>query len=174
MRGSDTVSSIIRFFFLLFLQVFLLRQMSLGWGGKEYFFFYVAPVFIALIPLRTQRPLVVFYSFLFGLSIDFFYDTLGLHAAAATFVGYLRQYILRILEPKDGYKVKASPDGKDLAPSWWTYYLAYLIFPYCLFYFSMEAFAPTFWQDILLKSFLTAPVSWILSFIFVTFLRPRI
>ncbi|MEM9526934.1 MAG: rod shape-determining protein MreD [Bacteroidota bacterium] len=174
MRGADALSNVLRFFLLLFLQVFLFRQVSLGFGGKDYLFIFLLPLFIALMPLRTPRPLVVIYGFLMGICVDFFYETLGLHAAAATFCGYIRQFILRALEPKDGYKVKSSPDGRDLSNSWWATYLFYVATAYCIFYFSVEAFAPAFWKDILLKSLFSIPMTWILCYILVTFLRPRI
>lgn len=174
MRGVDAISNIIRFVLLAFLQVFIFRQISLGWGGAEYVFILVAPLFIALLPLKTPRPLVVIFAFLFGITVDFFYETLGVHAAAATFVGYGRQFVLAILAPKDGYKVKASPDGKDLSQVWWFQYLGLLVTAYALFYFSMEAFTPVYWKQILLKSIFTIPVSWLLCAILVSFLRPRI
>lgn len=174
MGGVDAVSNVVRFVVLLFLQVFIFRQVSLGWGGADYIFVFLSPLFIALLPLRTPKPLVVIFAFLFGIGVDFFYETLGVHAAAATFCGYIRQFVLAILEPRDGYKVKASPDGKDLSPSWWLYYLAYLVAAYTLFYFSMEAFSPVFWKQIALKSLLTTPVSILLCGVFVVFLRPRL
>jgi hypothetical protein len=174
MGGVDAASNIIRFIVLLFLQVFVFRQVSLGWGGAEYVFVFLSPLFIALLPLRTPKPLVVIIAFFFGLGVDFFYESLGVHAAAATFCGYIRQYVLSVLEPRDGYKVKASPDGKDLSPSWWLSYLAYLVAGYTIFYFSMEAFSPVFWKQIILKSLLTIPVSILLCGVLVSFLRPRI
>lgn len=174
MRGVDAVSNIIRFILLAFLQVFIFRQVSLGWGGAKYVFIFVAPLFVALLPLKTPRPLVVIFAFLFGITVDFFYETLGVHAAAATFTGYFRQFVLAYLAPKDGYKVKSSPDGKDLSQVWWFQYLIMLVAAYTLFYFSMEAFSPVFWRQILLKSLLTIPISWLLCAILVSFLRPRI
>ncbi|MFT7226340.1 MAG: hypothetical protein ACI92C_001880, partial [Neolewinella sp.] len=147
MGGVDPVSNIVRFLVILFLQVFIFRQVSLGWGGADYMFIFLGPLFIALIPLRTPKPLAVIFAFLFGISVDFFYETLGVHAAAATFCGYARQFALAILEPHDGYKAKASPDGKDLSLSWWLSYLAYLVAGYTIFYFSMEAFSPVFWKQ---------------------------
>jgi hypothetical protein len=174
MGGVDPVSNIVRFLVILFLQVFIFRQVSLGWGGADYMFIFLGPLFIALVPLRTPKPLAVLLAFLFGISVDFFYETLGVHAAAATFCGYTRQFALAILEPHDGYKVKASPDGKDLSLSWWLSYLAYLVAGYTIFYFSMEAFSPVFWKQITLKSLLTAPASLLLCVIMIAFLRPRI
>jgi|AntRauTorckE5430_2_1112549.scaffolds.fasta_scaffold02227_3 hypothetical protein len=174
MRGVDAVSNIIRFMALLFLQVFIFRQVSLGWGGADYIFIFVAPLFVALLPMRTPRPLVVIIAFLFGISVDAFYGTLGVHAAAATFAGYARQFALLVLEPRERYKVKASPDGKDLSQGWWLRYVGIMVASYTVFYFSMEAFSPLFWREIALKSVLTIPVSWLLCGIIVSLLQPRI
>lgn len=174
MRGADPVSNVVRFILLLFLQVFLFRQISLGFGGKELLFIFITPLFIALLPLRTPRPLVVIFAFLIGFGTDLFYETLGLHAAASTFTGYIRQFVLTVLAPKDGYKVKANPDGNDLPQSWWLRYLGFMLGGYCLFYFSMEAFSPVFWKDISLKTLFTTPVSWLVCVILVSFLRPRV
>ncbi len=174
MRGNDAISNALRFVLIAFLQVFLFRQVSLGFGGKDYLFIYLIPVFTALLPLRTPRPLVVLFSFVLGISVDLFYETLGVHAAAATFVGYARQFALGLLEPRDGYKAKSSPEGKDLGNRWWMQYLLLMVGGYCVFFFSMEAFSPVYWRDIMVKSLFTIPVSWLFCIILVTFLRPRI
>lgn len=174
MGGNDAVSNALRFGLVLFLQVFLFRQISLGWGGADYLFVFLTPLFVALLPIQTPRPLVVLFAFLLGLSTDYFYEALGLHAAAATLVGYLRQYFLRLLEPRDGYKAKANPDGRDLAFSWWMRYLGLVVGSYCFWYFSMQAFSPVYWQQIALKVVLSFPVSWVFCLVFVLVLRPRL
>ena len=135
MGGSDSLSNALRFGLVLFIQVFLFRQIGIGWGGREYLFVLFVPVFVALLPIRTPRPLVVVFAFLLGLFTDHFYETLGLHAAAATLVAYLRQFFLRFLEPRDGYKTKASPDGRDLGINWWMRYLAFTVGAYCVWLF---------------------------------------
>ncbi|MFT7121797.1 MAG: hypothetical protein ACJAZ9_001985 [Neolewinella sp.] len=170
---SDTSKNVIRFVVLLFLQVFLFRQVSMGFGGREHLFLFITPLFIALLPLRTPAPIVVALGFTIGLGTDFFYETLGLHAAAGSFAGYARQFLLRLIEPKDGYKVKSSTDGKVLGRNWWASYLAMLLFCYCLFYFSIEAFSHVYWRDIVLKTVFTTPVSWIVCLVMVLFMRPR-
>ena len=174
MRGADPISNTVRFVALLFLQVFLFRQVSLSFGGAEYLSIIISPLFIALLPLRTPRPLVVLFAFLLGFGTDLFYESLGVHMAAATFTGYARQYILRVLEPKDGFKVKATPEGRNLGFSWWMKYLAMVLVAYLLWYFSMEAFSPVFWKDIAFKTLVSLPVSWLVSLVLITFLRPRI
>lgn len=174
MGGADPISNGIRFVVLLFLQVFLLRQIGLTLGGSDYLSVIVSPLFIALLPLRTPRPLVVIFSFLLGLGTDLFYETLGVHMAAATFTGYARQFLLRSIEPRDGFKVKASPGGRDLGFTWWMKYIALVLMAYLIWYFSMEAFSPVFWKDITLKTIVSLPVSWVVCMVFITFSRPRI
>lgn len=170
----NPVRFILLFVTLLFVQVFLLRQVSIGFGGKDYIFLYITPLFVALLPLLTPRPLVVILGFSLGLSVDFFYETLGLHAAAGAFIGYARWLILSFLEPKDGYKAKSTTQGRSLTRNWWLYYLLLIITAYCLFYFSIEAFSHVFWLDILLKTLCTVPVSWVFCSALVLFFQPKL
>lgn len=174
MRGVDPVSVGVRFLVFLFLQVFIFRQVSLGWGGAEYVFLFVTPLFVGLLPLRTPKPLVVLAAFGFGLAVDLFYETLGLHAAAATLLGYARQFVLTALAPRDGYKVKASPDGKDLSRAWWVQYVGILSAVYCLGFFCFEAFAPHYWQQILLKTLFTVPLTWLVGTLLALVIQPRL
>lgn len=165
---------ILLFFTLLFVQVFLLRQISIGFGGKDYIFLYITPLFVALLPLLTPRPLVVLLGFLLGLAVDFFYETLGLHAAAGAFIGYARWLVLNLLEPQDGYKAKSSNQGRALTRNWWLSYLFFMIAGYCLFYFSVEAFSHVYWLDVLLKTLFTVPVTWLFCSALVLFFQPRL
>lgn len=170
----NTARTVILFFVLLLLQVFLFRHISLGFGGKEYLFLFVVPLFIALLPLRTPPPLVVIGGFAIGLGTDLFYETLGLHAAAGAFVGYARQFILNYIEPKDGYKAKSSTEGRMLGRNWWAGYLLMILLSYCAFYFSIEAFSHVYWKDIILKTLATVPVSFIVCGVFVLFIQPKL
>ena len=174
MRGSSILANVIRFAVLLFLQVFLFRQVGLAFGETDYLSVLITPLFIALLPLRTPRPLVVVFGFLIGFGTDLFYETLGVHMSAAVFTGYVRQFILSAIAPRDGYKVKASPTGRDLGTQWWMRYAALMLLAYLLWYFSMEAFSPVFWRDILGKTLVSLPVSWVVGMVFVTLFRPRI
>lgn len=170
----NSVRLFLLFSVLLFVQVFLLRQISIGYGDREYVFLFVVPLFVVLQPLRVPRPLVVLAGFAIGLGTDLFYETLGLHAAAGTFAGYVRQFALQVIEPKDGYKVKSSAKGRILGRNWWLSYLLLMITAYCLFYFSVEAFSHVFWLDILIKTVCTAAVSWLFCTALILFFGPRI
>ena len=53
-------------------------------------------VFIIYYPIKNDRMFFIFISFIIGLLIDVFSDTLGLHAAASVTIAYLRPLILKM------------------------------------------------------------------------------
>ena len=53
-------------------------------------------IFIIYYPIKNDRIFFIFISFIIGLLIDIFSDTLGLHAAASVTIAYLRPFILKI------------------------------------------------------------------------------
>jgi rod shape-determining protein MreD len=84
---------IILFFFLfLFLQVFVLNNLLLFGSINPYL--YIA--FVFLYPLKDNKIPILFYSFLLGISIDFFSDTGGIHAFSITFIAYIRLFFVHI------------------------------------------------------------------------------
>ncbi|WP_151893313.1 rod shape-determining protein MreD [Patiriisocius marinistellae] len=91
MQNKDILINIIRFFGLLLLQVTLLNHINfLGYVNP-----YLYLVFILIFPFTGNKGLLIFLSFLLGLSIDIFSDSGGVHAAASVFVAYIRPLILK-------------------------------------------------------------------------------
>ena len=91
MNNSTILINILRFITLLLLQVLLLNHINfLGYVNP-----YLYILFIILFPLDGNRSLLIFSSFLLGLSIDLFGDSGGVHAAASVFIAYLRSPILK-------------------------------------------------------------------------------
>jgi len=80
------------FFFLLFLQVFVLNNILLFGSINPYLYI----IFVFLYPLKENKIQLLFFSFLFGLLIDFFSDTGGVHAFAITFIAYLRLFFVKV------------------------------------------------------------------------------
>jgi len=84
------------FLFLLLLQVFLLNNiLFLGYINPN---LYVA--FVIFYPLKKERYLFLFLSFLLGLSIDFFSDSGGINAFSLLFIAYLRLFLIRVIFKK--------------------------------------------------------------------------
>jgi cell shape-determining protein MreD len=98
-------------------------------------------MFLLLLPIRTPRALQVFLAFLLGLLIDVFYNTPGLHAAASTFTAYMRDAILRIIEPRGGYTSDKTPNRRLFGDQWFWQYAAVLLFVHLVAYSFLEEFA---------------------------------
>ena len=91
MNNSAILINIVRFITLMLLQVLLLNHINfLGYVNP-----YLYILFILIFPLDGNRSLLIFSSFLLGLSIDLFGDSGGVHAAASVFIAYLRSPILK-------------------------------------------------------------------------------
>ena len=91
MPNNEVLTNIIRFLGLIFLQVFLLNNINLGGYINPYLYI----IFIILFPLDGNKGLLIFLSFLLGLSVDIFEDSGGIHAAACAFIAYIRPVVLK-------------------------------------------------------------------------------
>ncbi len=91
MNNNEILVNAARFLFLLALQIFLLNNINfLGFVNP-----YLYILFIIFYPLDGNKSLLIFLSFLLGLSIDIFSDTGGVHAAASVFIAYMRPLVLK-------------------------------------------------------------------------------
>lgn len=163
----------LRFVVLLVAQVFVFNQIGWGWDGRTYLMVFVYPLFAALLPLRTPRPLVILLSFLLGLGIDFFSETLGLHAGALTFTAYVRPFVLQLVQPRDGYSIKARPAVADLGLGWMLSYLALMLLAHLLAFYLLQTFSILFIGEILLKTLCSLPASLLVLGILVLLFNPK-
>lgn len=91
MNGREITMNIVRFILLVLLQVFLLNNINLAGYINPYIYI----MFIILYPSEGNQTVLIFLGFLLGLSIDIFEDSGGVHAAATTFVAYIRPLALK-------------------------------------------------------------------------------
>ncbi|MEL6273719.1 MAG: hypothetical protein AAFQ37_01525 [Bacteroidota bacterium] len=173
MNPNALVNSGIRFVVLAIVQAFLFKQITLGFGGGDVLFVFVYPIFILLLPLRMPRPMVIFTSFCLGLTIDLFYETLGMHAAAATFAAYVRAAILQFIQPQEKYNIKAHPTPNDLGWPWFIRYTGLLLFFHLLFFFSVQAFTPVYWWSIVIKTIFSFLASYLLVLLLILVFNPK-
>lgn len=164
---------IFRFVALLLLQGLILKRISAGWMGYVYFDVLLYPLFIILLPLRTPRSLVMISAFLLGLGVDLFYGTIGLHAAASVFTAYLRAFVLSQLEPREGYNVDFSPTKAQLGAPWFFRYASIMLGIHLFAYFSIDAFSPVFFADIVVKTLYSFLFSMFFISIIVLIFNPR-
>ncbi|HRE96529.1 MAG TPA: rod shape-determining protein MreD, partial [Flavobacteriales bacterium] len=76
----DYSITILRGIFLLLLQGLVLNNLPLG----TYFQPYLYVMFIILLPFETPNWMILPLSFFYGLILDSFTNTYGLHASACT------------------------------------------------------------------------------------------
>ena len=133
---NSTVRNILRFIFLVLFQVLILNNIQLG--GYLNPFLYV--LFIIMLPFQTPDWLVLVLSFALGISVDMFADTGGLHAASCVLMAFLRQPVLKLFSPREGYDNNLQPTIQQFGFGWFFSYTGILVFVHHLFLFYMEAF----------------------------------
>ena len=91
--------NIIRFIGLVLLQVLVLNHLNL--------FGYLNPlvyiVWVFLFPISKNKSVFLLTSFFIGLSIDFFSDSGGIHAAATLFIAFIRLPVLKAVLRKSDF-----------------------------------------------------------------------
>jgi rod shape-determining protein MreD len=96
---SDVLKNIVRFALFIALQVFVLfRVQPLHQFIVPYLYF----LYILWLPFNTPRLTLTFTGFIFGLVLDYFTKSPGLHAAACSLIAYLRPFLISILISQEG------------------------------------------------------------------------
>lgn len=89
--NPTVIINILRFILLLFAQVLVFNNI--------YFLGYINPypyiLFVLLYPANKNKNSLLLSSFALGLLIDIFSDSGGIHAAATTFLAYIRPNLFR-------------------------------------------------------------------------------
>jgi len=93
MISNNLVLNIIRFALLILVQVLVFNKLN--------FFGYINPMvyilFLYWYPIKQSRELFIALSFILGLFIDFFSDTMAINAAATVTIAFLRPGIMRFV-----------------------------------------------------------------------------
>jgi rod shape-determining protein MreD len=132
----DVIKNILRFFLLVAIQILILNHIRLSGYINPYLYV----LFILMLPFETPNWLVMVLGFLIGLTVDVFADSPGMHAAAATFMGYCRPFVLKIIKPRDGYEFTLKPTLNHMGISWFLTYAGILVFLHHFVYFFIEIF----------------------------------
>jgi hypothetical protein len=95
-----------------------------------------------LLPLGSPRYVVLPLAFIIGLTVDVFSNSLGIHAAATTFIAYLRPLVNRSVstheEDRSDY-----PGMKYNGFRWFLYYTIIMVFLHHFVLFFLEIFTFT-------------------------------
>jgi len=130
------IINIIRFFVLVFMQVFLLKNVTLYNLSTPYFYI----MFILLLPFETPNLLLFALAFILGLTIDAFYDTPGLHAASCVLLAFVRILFISITVQKEGFDNEPEPTMSNMGFRWFFTYALVLTLFHHFFLFNLEVF----------------------------------
>lgn len=156
-------TNIMRFIFLLLVQILILKQISFGLGWPIYLNIMLYPLFIMLLPFRIHLVALLPLAFLMGLSVDMFYDSPGVHASASVFIAFFRPLILSQISPRDGYNLSHSPTKKRMGTRWFLTYSSIMMLVHLFIYFSVDAFTFVYIGQILWRT----ATSFVFSMLFV-------
>jgi hypothetical protein len=153
---------------LLFVASQILLAQNFVLYNRAFCFIYVG--FLLLLPLGISRNNLLLLGFFTGFIIDLFYNSLGTHMAALTFIAFLRPIWLNAITPRGGYENVESPAIKDLSLSWFLAYSLPLLFLHLCVVFFIEAGGFHMFiyviSKVLLSTLLTVLVLVILQYLF--------
>ena len=158
--------NIARFFLLILLQVLVLNKISFfGFLNP-----YVYILFILLLPFETPGWLLLTLSFIAGLSVDLFSGTMGLHAAAAVFAGFVKPSVVKLVGEKPEYDITTQPTLREMGFKWFIAFAATMTFLHHLVLNFIDVFSfREFWQTMLrviLSSLFTLLFILVIQYIF--------
>ncbi len=129
--------NILRFLFFILLQVTIVRHLDLGIYFNPFFFIGA----ILMLPLQADKTLVLVIAFVAGLVVDMFYNTMGMNAAACTFMAFCRPWALQIYSPAGEYNADATATVGSMGVGWMIRYAGTLILLHHTVLFYLEAFS---------------------------------
>ncbi len=123
---NSILKNIIRFILFLFIQVYVLSKVDpLHQFITPYLYF----LFILWLPFSINRWWLLILGFLFGMSVDYFLGTPGLHAAPCTLIAYIRPFILSIFIAQDSTEQSfVEPSVKSMGWGPYSFYIVLLTF----------------------------------------------
>lgn len=153
-------SNAFRFIGLVFLQILIFNNINL--------FGYLNPypylAFVFLFPYKKERSDLLILSFLLGLTLDFFTDSGGVHAASTLFIAYFRLYFVRLILRKSEFDY-VTFQLNSIAVDKVLLYFFVLIFIHHFLMFGLEFFDINSFFEILKRTLLST----IFTFLVTTF-----
>ena len=114
---SELLKNIIRFVLFIFVQVFVLFKVP---PLHRFIVPYLYFLFILWLPFGIPRLSLTFIGFIYGLTLDYFTHTPGLHAASCTLIAYVRPFIINMLISQEGSD-KNYPSPSVISMGWAPY-----------------------------------------------------
>ncbi len=145
------------FIFLVLTQIMILNQVEFSGYANPYLYI----LFVLLLPLNTPRYILLLSSFLIGIVIDLFSNSMGIHAAATVFIAFIRPAVIKVISTRDE-ELSEYPGLHQNKFSWFLKYTSVLVIIHHFILFYLEVFT--------LKGFFTTFLRIIVSSVFSIFI----
>ncbi|GAC1536825.1 MAG: rod shape-determining protein MreD [Sediminibacterium sp.] len=123
---SELLKNIVRFVLFILFQVFILNEVP---PLHQFIVPYLYFLFILWLPFNINRFFLLLIGFVFGLSLDYFTGTPGLHAAPCVLIAYIRPFFLSLLIPQETTEQSyAEPGIKSMGWAPYSLYIGVLTF----------------------------------------------
>lgn len=166
MKTNNILPVVLHSAIILFVQIFLLIGFSFSLWDKFVAMALIYPLIIILLPLSTNKSLVLILAFMIGIIIDFFYDSPGVHTGALVFTAFLRSTVLRQLEPRGGYRTDNIPSVANYGLTWFLKYSGILLSSHIVAYFILDIFTFVYIDKIIVNTFITFAISYVFILIY--------
>ncbi|MFZ4522323.1 MAG: rod shape-determining protein MreD [Bacteroidales bacterium] len=169
MTSRTVFFNIIRFFFLIFLQVLILNHINLSGYINPYFYIY----FILLLPFDTPKWMLLLAAFVLGWSVDIFTNTIGLNAAACVMMAFARPFVIAAISSGPESLLGDTPSLRNQGVKWFLYYAIILTLIHHLTFFYLEIFRLNEFMATFVRVLLSSAFTLFLVFISEYLLYPR-
>lgn len=152
------LSNILRFFLIIFFQVFVLNNVD--FGPLNYLLnpvVYIA--FIITFPNSYSKYVLLIVAFLLGLTVDMFLNTHGIHTSACLLMAYSRTFMVKQLEAQNTFDESFDLTIHSIEKTSYIKYLITLTFIFFFWLFTIEEFNLLRIHIILLKTILSTAFS---------------
>jgi rod shape-determining protein MreD len=113
---------------------------------------FVYILFLLLVPFGTPNLLLYLVAFITGLTLDAFYDTLGVHTAACVALAFVRNLFISVTMSRDGFD-EPEPTLGNMGFKWFIIYALLCTLAHHLVLFFLETFRLAEFSYTLLRCF---------------------
>lgn len=132
--NNTLVRNIVRFISLILVQVLVLNNMNLSGFLNPYIYILT----IVLLPANINKSLLLIIAFITGLTVDYFANTLGLHASACVAIAFMRPGIIKLFFRNYEFGSGEEPGPSSIGYRGFLRYIISLVFVHQLILFYME------------------------------------
>ncbi|WP_299254784.1 hypothetical protein [uncultured Cytophaga sp.] len=151
MNVLDIVKQGIHALLIYLIQVLVFRTTTL-WDVAACFIY---TGFLIQIPFTIPKVYTLLITFIFTFCIDIFFNTPGVHTAAALVMMYFRPNIINLLSPQGGYDSVESINIFSMGIQWHTLYAFIMIFIQTTLVFVIESIGSFSFGNSIVKIFTT-------------------